>query len=238
MKRLTLIWLAVALLVCRCRNEEPSSNATPQVKSSKPIALAITHDVSKTFQHIPAPDERLLREWAKYVASTGGRIAFGLIGTPDSTGLLVRESFGRMSKSLENPTYLDQIAFDHSMDSVRQANALLIESFVMESLSLLQKHRHHQHTDVNGRFRAVATYFLEPGMDAYEPYYFTATDGLQDVVMPPFTIDTVLQPNLLPPSITVMTCGWKNPIYGPQWRRLESPQALVAVLQSFTHKHR
>ena len=229
-----MLYVSALLLLSACQGEElPTPTLLPPSEFSKPPALVVTHDVSKTFRHVPPPDETLLREWAGFVAEKGGIIAFGLIGNPDSTGALIRQSFHALPAPGQQRTYLDRIRYRQQRDSLQRANEEATDDFVERCLRLLSRHQSHQHTDVNGRFKDVSTFFSEPGMDAYRPFYFTATDGWQDVQHPLLT-DTVIRPNLLLTRIKVLTCGWKNPTGNPEWIALESPQALMRTLQSFT----
>lgn len=234
MQKTKMLYVSALLLFGACQGEELSTPPLPPPSElSKPPALVVTHDISKTFRHVPPPDETLLREWAAFVAEKGGIIAFGLIGNPDSTGALIRQIFHALPAPGQQRTYLDRIRYRQLRDSLQRENDLATGDFVGRCLELLRRHRDHQHTHVNGRFKDVSTFFSEPGMDAYQPFYFTATDGWQDVQHPLLT-DTVIRPNLLLTRIKVLTCGWKNPTGNPEWIALESPQALTRTLQSFT----
>lgn len=231
MDKLKFTLLFVCCWFCSCQKTEKPSLVEDLTLLRKPPALVITHDISNTFDHVPPPNERLLRDWATYVAKVGGCIGFGLIGDHDSTGNLVRVLFHRGPLPIKNPTYLDQINYEAALDSVTRVNAALIDLFVSGALELLSKHKNHQHTDINGKLDAIGVFFQEPGMENYQHYYYIASDGWQDVKTS-VLVDTTLRPQLLPPTVTVLTCGWQNPLKLPHSIRLESPQALTAALKS------
>lgn len=230
------IFLFTALLFLSywaCKDNEQSLVETPR-SPGKPLAFVFEHDVSKTFKYGVVPDAGLLRSAAQQVANSGGIIAFGLIGTPDSTGALVRKEFVRPPLPKTAPTYLDKILYQQAMDSANRINRQLIESFATESLELLEKHKNHEHSDVNMGLVKANTFFHEPGMEIYEPLIFLNTDGLQDVRMHPFKVDTTLNTSLLSSDVHVITSGWKHPEQPTDWKKIESPQGLEKSLIFFT----
>jgi hypothetical protein len=198
-------------------------------------ALVVTHDISNTFDHVPPPSADQLQAWATAIAATGGKIAFGLVGDPDSTGHLVRGSFMPLPSLPKYPTFTDETEYTNAYDSITRENQLRVATFVQSCLTLLGRHKNHKHTHLNGRFSDVATYFQEPGMERFQPVYFCISDGFQDVRMSTLT-DTDLHPEIIPTHVKVMTCGWKNPVHPANWVRMESPEALTSVLYSLTPK--
>ncbi len=221
--------------IYHCQKPDPLSNS-----QSKDISLSFVfvHDLSKTYQHIDAPGANLLRNLAEHIAVTGGIIAFGLIGAPDSTGRLVRQRFIPAPVQPTNPTYSDNIKFQEKADSIKLNNNMLIDSFVNNCLSRLKQYPLQDHTDLNGSFRQANAFFNEPGMEAFTPVFFIHSDGIQDVVMPPLFLDTILQPNLIAPRIKVLTCGWKHREYLKTWTPVESLEALPSVVEFFISKQK
>ena len=215
--------------------EKPGGLHTPEA-GQRPLSFVYLHDLSKTCRHIAAPDAHLLRNHAKCVAATGGAIALCLVGTPDSTGRMIRQRFLPLPGLPASPTYLDKIEFQQKSDSIREINRMLIEEFVQKCLYSLQKYPLQDYTDLNGAFAKIDSYFHEPGMEAFLPVLFIDSDGLEDTRIPQLPVDTVVRPQLLSADIKVMVCGWKFKDRPQNWIVVESPEALPTALNSFISK--
>lgn len=222
-----LTFCLAALLICGCLTTH-GDGLVPEVRS--PV-LIVLHDVSKTYDYIPEPNEITLRQLAELTARHGGQVAFGLIGSPDTVGHLIRKEFVAQPVLPDFPTYLDKIEYDSLLAVARALNETSIEEFVSESMTLIRQSKLHQHTDINGRFRAVRTYIEEPGMAGFQPIVYLQCDGKQDVKIRNRPVDTLLQPELLPANVRVLTCGWEHPTHPAGWMRIETPNGLISSLE-------
>jgi hypothetical protein len=230
MKNETLITTTVLILIGGCLYPK-TNNDNQKRQPAQPIALVITHDVSKTFDHVTPPSSEQLRTWALQVATSGGSILFALIGNPDSTEP-VRVKFLTPPSKPTDPTYSDEIEFNHTNDSIATINQRRIAVFVSQCLLLMEKTPPQQHTDLNGRLKEAAAFFNEPGSEKCMPLFFTNSDGWQDVKITGH-IDTVLRPEILPTRVRCFTSKWKNSVLLPNVQPIVSLAAIEDVLTTF-----
>lgn len=183
------------------------------------------------------PDRPLFLRLGGEVAVTGGTVAFGLIGSPDSTGQLIRQSFVAPPLLPPAPVYSDHIAFDDSLAKITLHNDLLLNVFADACVELLRTHTQGRAwTDVNKGLDRAKAFFSELKIAESDKILILNTDGLQDVVLPDGTRDHTLRLDLIPVGTQVITCGWASSTLIPGSSIIESPQGLSDQIRLLTFK--
>ncbi len=229
----TLVVFALFSLLCACQRETRQSAPRPQT-----VAGVFLHDISFTFKNGMPPDSILLLRWAAEIAATGGVIAFGLIGSPDSIGQLVRQQFLSSPVLPSDPTYTDRIAYQDSLKIVTRMNDSLAALFAGAATRLLHRqHRHHIWTDVNQGLKQANQFFSELDIADHRKILILNCDGQQDIILPSGQKEHTIHPEFISDGIAVITCGWTNTIHPDSWYRVESPLGLVSQIHSLICKH-
>lgn len=225
------LFTALVFSGCNCHSER-NVPLPPRPKSA-----VLLHDISLTFKSAMQPDRPLFLQFGKDIAATGGTAAFGLIGSPDSTGQFVRQSFAALPVLPPNPVYSVQIAYQDSFAIISHYNDSLINVFADACMELLRTHSQpHAWTDINKGLERAREFFSELKIAGTDKVLILNTDGKQDVLLPDGTRDHTLRLELIPPGAQVITCGWTAATRLPGSTVVESPQGLTDQIRSLTFK--
>ena len=202
-----------------------------------PKSAVFLHDISLTFKSAVQPDRPLFIRLGKEIADTGGTLAFGLLGSPDSTPQLIRQSFARLPVLPSDPVYSDQITYQDSFAMISHCNDSLINVFADACMELLRTHKTGRAwTDVNKGLERSNEFFSELKITGTNKILILNTDGKQDVVLPNGTHDHTLRLDLIPPGTQVITCGWDIPMRISGSSAVESPEGLTDQIRLLTFK--
>jgi hypothetical protein len=226
-----ILMFAFLFLHCTARDK------TWHIPVPQPKSLVFLHDISWTFKSSMQPNRSLLTALGREIASGGGVLAFGVIGSPDSTGQLIRCSFAAAPVLPPDPVYSETIAYKNSLATVNHINDSLLLAFVDSCMVLLQADSMgHAWTDVNKGLERAQAFFSELKMGRYHKILVLNTDGKQDVLLPGGGRDHNLHLELIAPGESVITCGWAMPMRIPGALPVESPDGLIDQIRLLTLK--
>ncbi|MBL7781069.1 MAG: hypothetical protein JNM22_07620 [Saprospiraceae bacterium] len=224
----------IALFFSRCiSNPEPS----PQAPQPHPKSAVLLHDISITFKSAIQPDRSLFLNLGKEIAASGGNLAFGLIGSPDSTEQLIRQSFAMPPVLPPDLVHSERIRYQDSLAIINHYNDSLINVFADNCMEVLRMHsQKHAWTDVNKGLQRANEFFSELKMADTHKILILNTDGKQDVLLPNGTRDHTLKLDLIPAGTKSITCGWEAPTRISGAGIVESPGGLTEQIRLLTFK--
>lgn len=222
----------LGLFLWSCYREQPQVLSLRRAQ-----ACVFLHDVSQTFKQAVPPDRALLVNLAHEISKGGGLVAFGLVGSPDSTPQLIRQAFQPLPVLPMNPTYTDRASYRNASHAAMRANDSLINLFADEAMALIRRNsRGHAWTDVNKGLERADQFFSELQMEGFAKVLILNCDGNHDVVLPSGKREHTLNLGVIEDEVNVITCGWTNPQHPQHWYRVESPAGLIQQIQRLTHK--
>jgi hypothetical protein len=224
--------LLFCLTLFACQSDPRLEDVGPTVP--RPVSMVYLHDVSGSYAFSPLPDSALLSPLIQSVAWTGGVFGFALVGTPDSTGGMIRQVFQPFPPPPTNGLLSAIIAYREDSIKVAMEQSKTIDTYIrkIQEHLLLNAGRSTQWTDANGALKLANSFFHEPGMENYSHLLYVNFDGEQD-----WESDHTLLPELVDNSITVWYSGGHKAKNIPsQWRQIADPGGLLMSLPHFTLK--